>query len=416
MTVALIYSPAFARYRFPEHHPMKPERFTLAVELMRAWGLLAEESFGEDRAQVLTPTGVPRAAVIAPAPATSADLRLFHSADYIAAVRAASADPRREVPSMGLGDSDTPTFPDMHEAASLAVGGTVLALDAVLDGRLHRAFNPAGGLHHAHRTRAAGFCVYNDCAIAIERATRAHEGLEVAYVDIDAHHGDGVQEAFHARSDVLTLSVHESGRWLYPGTGDFDDVGEGAGIGFTMNVPLPPGADSPCYELVFREVIQPAIRHYRPDVIVAQIGADSNVEDPLTHLRETIAGQVQLVQGIIELAAQVCEGRIVLTGGGGYEPYSVVPRVWASAMAELMASRVPAELPSSWLSKAKEAAASRGVVLRTPAGTFDQDLDEKPTNPSDGPPQGYSSETALVATQSVVNRVRQASPLLGGGR
>lgn len=416
MTVGLIYNSACERYRFPAFHPMKPERFTLAVELMRAWGLLAEESFGGTVAEILTPTGAPRASVIIPDPATNADLQLFHSPAYVSAVRAASADPDNDARSMGLGDSDTPTFVGMHEAAALAVGGTMLALDAVADGRIHRAFNPAGGLHHAHRERAAGFCIYNDCAIAIERATRQHEGLHVAYLDIDAHHGDGVEEAFRAREDVLTLSVHESGRYLFPGTGEADDIGEGAGIGFTMNVPLPPGADAPCYELVFREIIKPAIRHYNPDVIVAQIGADSNVEDPLTHLRQTITGQLELIASIITLAAQVCEGRIVLTGGGGYASFSVVPRVWAGAMAVLLASEVPTELPAEWVASAQEAAASYGLALRVPSDTFDQEVDRAGKDISEGPPQFHSSETALVITQAVVNRVRHVSPLLGGGR
>ena len=306
LTTTLVWDPALARYRFPSHHPMRPERFTLAVELMRGWGLLAED--GSDNAEATIARGPgPRADVVRPQPATLRDLQLFHTHAYIDAVRAASANLLCDAPSMGLGDGDTPTFIGMHEAAALAVGATMLGLDSVLDGRSTAAFNPAGGLHHAHRGRASGFCIYNDCAIAIENATREHEGLHVAYVDIDAHHGDGVEEAFHARADVLTLSVHESGRYLFPGTGDVDDIGEGRGVGYTLNVPLPPGADAACYDLVFREIIRPALRHFHPDVIVAQIGADSNVADPLTHLRQTVAGQLNIVGNIIGCANDLCE-------------------------------------------------------------------------------------------------------------
>ncbi len=421
MTAALIWDPALADYRFAASHPMRPERFTLAVELMRAWGLLAESTAGDPRARTSAgerdraPAGPsaaePRASVLRPRPASISDLRLFHSAAYVNAVRNASKDPRQDAPAMGLGDSDTPTFSDMHEAAALAVGATMLGLDSVLDGRVAKAFNPAGGLHHAHRESAAGFCIYNDCAIAIERATRSHEGLHVAYVDIDAHHGDGVEEAFHTRSDVLTLSVHESGRYLFPGTGHADDIGEGGGVGFTLNVPLPPGADAACYDLAFVEIIRPALRHFHPDVIVAQIGADSNVADPLTHLTQTVEGQLDLVAGIIRCADELCGGRIVLTGGGGYEPFSVVPRIWAGAMALLLGRDVPTRIPASWIERARDAAASHGIDRQLSSATFDQSdpLDKLTGNE-------YSHEAALVVTQSAINRVRHASLLLGGGR
>ncbi len=419
MTATLVWDPKLAEYRFPEHHPMKPERFTLAVELMRDWGLLDEETgvnpgTSSERAEQTRPAAEasPRARVVRPAPATTRDLQLFHTAAYIAAVQAAGANPLYDAPSMGLGDGDTPTFFGMHDAAALAVGGTMLAVDSVLDGTTTRAFNPAGGLHHAHRSRASGFCIYNDCAIAIERATRAREGLHVAYVDIDAHHGDGVEEAFHARRDVLTISVHESGRYLFPGTGDVDDIGENHGVGFTLNVPLPPGADSACYNLVFREIIQPALQHFHPDLIVAQIGADSNVADPLTHLLQTVAGQLDLVGRIIGCADELCSGRIVLTGGGGYEPFSVVPRIWAGSMALLLGVEVPERLPETWIASATAAAAAHGIGLELPERT----LDEAAGPDSGGAADEQTAETALIVTQSTINRVRHASPLLGGGR
>lgn len=411
MTAALIWDPALAEYRFPSHHPMKPERFTLAVELMRAWELLDEPEL-----ETGATTEGRRAKVLRPAPASIDDLRLFHSDAYISAVREASAHPSHDAPSLGLGDGDTPTFEGMHEAASLAVGGTMHAVGTVLGGVARRAFNPAGGLHHAHRGRASGFCVYNDCAIAIERATREHPGLRVAYVDIDAHHGDGVEEAFHDRSDVLTLSVHESGRYLFPGTGDAHDIGEGAGVGYTLNVPLPPGADPACYDLVFREIIRPALRHFHPELIVAQIGADSNEADPLTHLQQTVAGELDIVGRIIGLADELCDGRIVLTGGGVYEPYSVVPRIWAGAMALALDREVPPTVPAEWVAAAKAAAAANDSTIEVESDTFEDEPRHNDTDALLASSHAESSEIALVVTQSVINTVRHASPLMGGGR
>ncbi len=192
-----------------------------------------------------------------------------------------------------------------------------------------RAFNLAGGLHHAHRDRAAGFCVYNDLAVAIASVTAEHPGLRVAYVDLDAHHGDGVQEAFYERADVLTVSVHESGAYLYPGTGRAVETGSGPGLGFAVNVPLPPDAGDACYALALTGVVAPALRAFSPDVIVAQLGADSHRDDPLTHLDTTVAGQYSNTLAVVALADELCAGRIVATGGGGYDTFSAVPRAWA---------------------------------------------------------------------------------------
>ncbi len=227
MQAALVYDPQMAGYRLGRDHPLRPERFILAVELIRAWGLLGD---GQDQARLVVPE-----------PANAADLLRVHSRDYLAVVENDRASARANE-LHGLGPGDTPRFPDMHAVSALIAGGAIRALDGVLAGEFHRAFNPAGGLHHAHGDRAAGFCVYNDCAVAIAHATAGQPGLRVAYVDIDAHHGDGVQEAFYARDDVLTISLHESGRYLYPGTGASGDVGEGRGRGYAVNVPLPPYA------------------------------------------------------------------------------------------------------------------------------------------------------------------------------
>ncbi|MBI5232126.1 MAG: acetoin utilization protein AcuC [Coriobacteriales bacterium] len=332
MSAILVYDPAMADYRFGGDHPMRPERFSLAVALMRKWGILAEPG---------DPPSDTRAGVVRPEPATDDDILLFHTPELLAAVKAASADPSRFDMRFGIGPGDTPAFAGMHEAAASAVGGTITAMEAVLGGDVLRAFVPAGGLHHAHRDRAAGFCVYNDCAIAIERATRERPGLQVAYVDIDAHHGDGVQEAFYDRADVLTVSMHESGRFLYPGTGMASETGVGEGRGFAVNVPMPPDAGDAEYAAAFEAAVAPAVADFGPDIVVAQLGGDGHRGDPLTHLELSVAGHRALVHRIVELADEHCDGRIVATGGGGYQPFDVVPTMWALAMAELLGVDVP---------------------------------------------------------------------------
>lgn len=389
MSVGLVYDPGMAGYRFEGPHPMRPERFILAVDLIAAWGLARPD-----------PHHI--------APATDEQLSLVHDPALIHAVRQAgtsagsragsSADRWNE---FGIGPGDTPAFRGMHEAAALVVGGTLAALDAVLTGRLARAFNPAGGMHHAHRERVAGFCVYNDCAIAIASAIDRASGLRVAYVDIDAHHGDGVEEAFLDRADVLTLSVHESGRYLYPGTGSERAIGHDAGLGYALNVPLPPFAGDSCYRTVLHGVIAPALRAYRPDVIVLQGGADTHRDDPLTHLDLSVAGYLDLIDGIRALCDEVCDGRMVLTGGGGYEFRSAVPRMWAGAFALLASGSTPEGLPPSW--------------LETRARRLPEDVlpDESSTLwEASAATNGASAAEADRLTERVVSELRKHHPLL----
>jgi acetoin utilization protein AcuC len=331
MDVALIWDPALATYRFPEAHPMRPERFTMAVALMRENGLL-----GEIPGVLPAETQGARACVLRPEQASDEDLLLVHAPEYVAHVRAVSRDPSQADMRFGIGAGDTPAFEGMHEAAALAVGGTILALETVLDGRAIRAFSPAGGMHHAQRDRASGFCIYNDCAVAISRATLRRPGLRVAYVDIDAHHGDGVEAAFWDRSDVFTASIHESGRFIFPGTGSDRDIGEDEGLGFALNVPLLPGAGDAELLAALDEKVVPALTEFGPDVIVAQLGADSHAGDPLAHLDVSVDGFLDAVGRIRAAADELCEGRLAAVGGGGYQPYDVVPRMWAGALAVLL--------------------------------------------------------------------------------
>lgn len=398
MGVRLVFDPKLATYRFGLGHPMRPERFTLAVDLMHAWGLLADAASSHA-------DSAPVAEVVKPDPATDDDLLLGHTPAYVTYVKEASLHPEG-ASRHGLGGGDTPAFEGIHEAAALAVGATLAAVDSVLSGTALRTFNPAGGLHHAHRDYASGFCVYNDAVVAIERAIRDHPGLRVAYVDVDAHHGDGVESAFYERSEVLTLSVHESGRFLFPGTGNATDIGTGEGRGSALNVPLPPFAGPASYELVFAEVIAPALTAFAPDLVIVQGGADSHVGDPLTHLAQTVAGYVVLLERLRDLAGSLTGRRMVLLGGGGYLPFDAVPRMWAAALAVLLERPVPLRLPDAWLTRA--AASAEGSGGRSPASneTFWE------SEPGPGKEQ---AEAALRITHAVIREVRAASPLLGGG-
>ncbi|MDO8964854.1 MAG: acetoin utilization protein AcuC [Coriobacteriia bacterium] len=339
MDACLIYGPGLAAYDLGVDHPLRPERFTLAVALMQAYGLLSAP--GNDLPGTLD--------VIEPIAANDSELLLAHSPAYIAAVREASgSSPARWIPRAGLGTPDTPAFPGMHEAAALVAGATLTATRAVLSGRWRRAFSVAGGLHHAHRTHAAGFCVYNDCAVAIAAALKADPALRILYIDIDAHHGDGVQAAFYDDPRVLTISVHETGDRLYPGTGYPIERGCGHGEGSAVNVPLPEGATDACYRRVFERVIEPAAAGSRADLVVAQCGADAHHADPLTSLGLTTDGYRDCVRRIIAIAEGCADGRLVACGGGGYGWQNVVPRCWTVLASELAGSSLPDALPEPW--------------------------------------------------------------------
>lgn len=356
---ALIWGPDLAGYYMGEGHPLDPARLTYTVELMAAFGFPEPGD------------------VIAPREAPEEDLRLAHSSGYIEAVRHAGDWATDFRPTMGLGTGDNPTFPGMHEAAALTCGATTQAIEEVVAGRRPKTFAIAGGMHHAHRSRAAGFCVYNDAAVGICVARREHPGLKVLYIDIDAHHGDGVQEAFASCADVMTISIHENGLYLFPGTGFPTEIGYGAGEGFAANVPLPPQATDACFALAFEQVAAPLARAFGPDLIVAQLGVDSHHADPLTDLGLTLPGYRSLVRGIVALADEVCGGRLAALGGGGYRIVDVVPPAWAWVMAELGGRELPDEVPESWRAIVRERAhceppASMGACDRFPVSAADE--------------------------------------------
>lgn len=398
MTVRIVYGPELARYRLSPSHPLRPERAMLAVELARAWGFAAERGTEQSGQAAIVPP---------PAPAGDAELEIVHDPGYISAVRKAGAAPQDWFGPFGIGAGDTPPFPDMHEASAQIVAATTAALADIADGRVTRAFCPAGGLHHAHRDHAAGFCVYNDVAVAIASAVREHPGLRVAYVDVDVHHGDGVQEAFYKRKDVLTISVHESGSYLFPGTGRTTETGIRDAVGFAVNLPLPPGAGDECYSLAFERVIAPAVRTFAPGIIVAQLGADTHRDDPLAHIATTVRGQYRMAQSLVKLAEEVCDGRILATGGGGYDAFSATPRAWACAIAALLGAEPPETLPESWRALAAESAAAAGVRADIPTHTFQE---------SETADAAFAGSDPLGETERAIERLLEAHPLFTRAR
>ena len=308
----------------------------LTRELIAAYGMLDGGSVEE----------------LAPPVATDDELRLVHTRAYIDAVRRAGAGEPGEWWRYGFGPGDNPIFPDMHEASARVAGGSILAARVLVEGRFDHAFNPAGGLHHAMPDRASGFCVYDDPALAI--AWLLEHGVErVAYVDVDVHHGDGPQAVFYGDSRVLTISLHESGRYLFPGTGFTDERGAGEAEGTKVNVPLPPYTSDGAWRAAFREVVPPLVEGWKPDVLVTQLGCDTHHTDPLAHLALSTTAYRETATDFHELAHRAAGGRWLATGGGGYQWARVVPRAWTIYFAEMAERRVPDEIPSSWLELAR---------------------------------------------------------------
>ncbi len=298
------------------------ERLGLTCRLMEAYRL----------------TAGPNLEALAPEPASIDTIARFHSREYIEILRAVSAgDWVPHAARYGLGAGDNPIFPGLWEAASLSAGGSVLASRLVLDNEVTRAFHFAGGLHHAMPERASGFCYVNDAVLAIMELRR--RDWKVAYVDIDAHHGDGVQFAFYADPRVLTISSHERGDRLFPGTGFVEEMGEGEGVGFSVNLPLQPYTDDAVYEPAFEAVVPPLLRAFEPDVVVLQLGIDSHRTDPLTHLAWTVQGFAKIVSRLLALSP-----RVVALGGGGYDLPNVA-RAWTAAWAAMNGVELPAEIP-----------------------------------------------------------------------
>jgi acetoin utilization protein AcuC len=320
--VALVYGDALMKHHLSDEHPLQPIRVKLAVDLIRETGLIEH------------------CHLLPPRPATIEELTLVHSRDYIELVRALS-DPiaRRDVSAeavdaAGFASADNPISNALHEGTSLVVGASLVAAEAIEAGAALHAFSPSGGLHHAHRDRASGFCIYNDAAVACRWLK--DRGHRVAYVDVDVHHGDGVEGIFQSDPDVLTISLHESGHWLFPGTGFPHDTGVGKGTGAAVNVPFMPYAwDEPWLD-AFDRVVPAMLRRFKPTVLVTQDGCDTHHLDPLAHLAATTRIWSHVGRTFHELAHELCDGRWLALGGGGYAIREVVPRAWTLLFAQMV--------------------------------------------------------------------------------
>jgi acetoin utilization protein AcuC len=330
----LVLCPEARAYDHGPEHPLRPQRVLFTWDLIEACGLL----------------DAPGVSTLACRSATDEELELVHDASFVDATRRAGSGESGPWGRFGYGPGDNPIFPRMHEAGALVAGASLVAAGAIHAGEVDHAFNAAGGLHHAMPARASGFCVYDDPAVAI--AWLLEHGVErIAYVDVDVHHGDGVQAIFYAEPRVLTISLHESGEYLFPGTGFVNEHGAGEAVGTAVNVPLPPGASDEAWLAAFRAVVPPLVRGFAPAVLVTQLGCDTHATDPLAHLRLTTRAYRETAAELHALAHEAADGRWLATGGGGYRWADVVPRAWTLYFAEMCGAEVADALPEPWIEK-----------------------------------------------------------------
>jgi acetoin utilization protein AcuC len=335
----VVFDESLTDYDFGPAHPMNPVRVDLTMRLARALGVV-------DAGGLVT----------VPAPeATDDDLLAVHDAALIEAVRRSSARGAPPDLAHGLGTDDNPVFPHMHQAARHVVGASLEAARRVWEGEAIHAANIAGGLHHAMPDHASGFCVYNDVALAV-RWLLDHGAKKVAYVDVDVHHGDGVQQIFYDDPRVLTISLHETGQMLFPGTGFPAETGGPDAVGSSVNVALPPGTADAGWLRAFHAVVPPLVRAFEPDVLVTQQGCDSHRDDPLAHLMLTVDGHRASYLALHDLAHEVCAGRWVALGGGGYAVVDVVPRSWTHLLATVGGAPLDptADVPAEWRGEVEE--------------------------------------------------------------
>jgi acetoin utilization protein AcuC len=312
-------------------HPLKPERLRRTHDLLKEYGAFT----------------APNVQVVEPQPATEDELALVHSTNYIEVVRVLSeggawTETREYITPMryGFGSGDNPIFPEMYETESLKAGSSLTGARMLFNNECDVAFSYGGGMHHAMASYASGFCVFNDPAVAIQWLVK--QGMRVAYVDVDVHHGDGVETLFYDTDQVLTISLHQDGRTLFPGTGFVTDTGFAEGEGYAVNVPLPPYTDDEIYMWAFNQIVPPLLERFAPDVVVSQLGVDTHHEDPLAHLAMTTAGQTALFEAFDALSP-----RWLALGGGGYN-LDVVPRSWTLAFGVMSGQTFPDALPPDY--------------------------------------------------------------------
>ncbi|MHC1596085.1 MAG: acetoin utilization protein AcuC [Candidatus Syntropharchaeales archaeon] len=350
---AILYSDDFLRYNFGRSHPLNPVRLLLTYTLMMELGLFRVKGVKIEK----------------PEYATKEDIMRVHTPRFIDAVKAAGEGKLPRSPfvlgEFGLGYGDNPIFEGMYEASSLYVGSSLKAARLVLESGFEHAFNISGGLHHATGSRASGFCIFNDVAIAIKFLKEHVE--RVMYIDIDAHHGDGVQWIFYDDPSVLTVSLHESGRYLFPGSGGIEEIGEGEGEGYAVNLPFPRYTFDDAYLYAFREIIPPLAEAFEPEIIVTQLGVDTHINDPLTELALTTNAYNKIGDLLHEISHQICDGRWLALGGGGYD-MTVVPRAWSIFFAKMAGIEPENEIPRSWIKFCEDT-----IHKRPPSKLLDQE-------------------------------------------
>lgn len=335
----IVWDPSFTGYNFGDQHPMNPVRLDLTARLCREFGLLDHEG----------------AALINPDVPEDDVLLSVHTPEYVDAVKTASADPAAALQKFGLGTEDDPAFAGIHEISARIAAGSLAVAKGVWEGEFRHGVNFTGGLHHAMPGTAAGFCIYNDAAVAISWLLE-HGAQRVAYVDVDAHHGDGVERMFWDDPRVLTVSVHETGAVLFPGTGFAGDTGGPAAPASAVNLALPPGVGDAPWLRAFHAVVPAVLRAFSPEIIISQHGADSHSSDPLAHLALSVDAQRLAIETMRDLSYELCGGKWVGLGGGGYEVVGVVPRTWTHLVAAAAHRDLSVEepVPGAWLAHVRE--------------------------------------------------------------
>jgi acetoin utilization protein AcuC len=345
--IALVTVDDIARlYDFGATHPLRPERVLLTYESIRALELLERPNVDQ----------------ISSRPATDQEILAVHDEEFVEMVKGIDTgkfDGRAGLP-FGLGTSDNPLFSEMHAASAAVCGASIVAAEVVVLGEALHSFNPAGGLHHARRKEASGFCIYDDPAVAIAKVLDMRPGWRVMYVDVDVHHGDGVQWIFYDDPRVLTVSFHQSGKYLYPGTGFEDEIGTGDAAGTSANVPLLPYTGEGDYLWALEQVVPTLAEAFSPHVVVTQLGADTHHGDPLANLGLTMTAYPRMAKLLHEVVHRFAGGRWVATGGGGYQFDTVVPKVWTIHFAEMV--EAPELIPSDWLHDLPPEEASRSYA------------------------------------------------------
>jgi acetoin utilization protein AcuC len=333
-------------YDFGSSHPLRPERVLLTYENIRALGLIERPHVSEVKSRS----------------ASDEEIMAVHEPAFVATVKGIDAGELDEDSGLmyGIGTPDDPIFKGMHAASAAVCGASIVAAEAVASGSAQHSFNPAGGLHHARRAEASGFCIYNDPAVAIAKVLELRPDWRVMYVDVDVHHGDGVQWIFYDDPRVLTLSLHQTGRYLYPGTGFEDEIGEGPGTGTSANIPLLPFTGEGDYLWALEETLASLAEAFRPHLLLTQLGADTHHGDPLANLGLTMTAYPRMARILHETAHRFAEGRWVATGGGGYQFDSVVPKVWTIHWAEMIDASDA--IPREWLNDVPAEEASRSYL------------------------------------------------------